>query len=373
MHRLARNTRISIHNLHQYRNERFLFGKIAAYFKGESKEDAARAMKDAVKELSKGITPGGLPAGAPGAMIAPVSSVDTLMEWDNVKDLKSLSIEQISELARAHFDGNFGEETARVPNRPRSIQLWQIILEKDPDNLEASYSLASCYQSGAGTHKDAILAFSMMQPLADKKDYHLAHYAVAIMYRKGEGVSVSPENDKKAFQHFRAAAKHGVQPALFNIGNCFSGGIGVDKNDKYAAQYYSAAAEAGDPAGKFTLGTWMVQGRGGLEKDLKKAFDMQCEAGQSGHPGAMFNAGCHLMTGQGCKIDESLAAQWFERAADEGNIPEACVNLGNMYRIGRGVDKDLIRARNLYARHAMTHSGCRELLHSVEAEIKASL
>jgi TPR repeat protein len=124
--------------------------------------------------------------------------------------------------------------------------------------------------------------------------------------------------------------------------------------------------------GKFTLGTWLVQGRGGLTVDTKRAFELQCEAGQAGFPGAMFNAGCHLMSGQGCEVDEALAAQWFQRAADVGNLPQACINLGNMYQEGRGVEQDLQKARVLYARNSMTHAASRQALLALEAQLRAT-
>lgn len=41
----------------------------------------------------------------------------------------------------------------------------------------------------------------------------------------------------------------------------------------------------------FTLGSWIYQGRAGLERDLKEAFKWQKKAADVGHPGALFNIG----------------------------------------------------------------------------------
>ena len=214
----------------------------------------------------------------------------------------------------------------------------------------------------------------MMLELANRKPegYHLAHYAVAVMLFENEGVKAmgNAEREKQGFYHMKEAARKGVLPALYNVGNCYSAGRGVKQSDHNAQLYYAAAVEAGDPAAKFTLATWHVQGRGGLPQDLERAFNLQIEAAQAGHLPAAFNAGCHLMTGHGCERDPEQAAKWFEMAA-EGNIMQACVNLANMYRDGLGVPKDLVKARNLVARFAAVDASCQKLMFALDAELAA--
>ena len=41
----------------------------------------------------------------------------------------------------------------------------------------------------------------------------------------------------------------------------------------------------------FTIGSWIYQGRAGLEKDLPESFKWQKLAADVGHPGALFNIG----------------------------------------------------------------------------------
>ena len=357
-------------------NHRTFFSKISTFFrmdsgsKDQAKDKAYGDMIEAVRELSRGQH--GLPK-VPGVQMQSVSNIlpSKLRELSN-QDIHALSIDELLELARSHYDGDFGDGGDVRVNKTQAATIWKLIVERDPSNCEAKYCLASSYRKGEGIRKDAAEAFLLMHELANKYDYYLAHYDVAVMYATNEGVAPSTGNDKEALTHFRKAAKAGVRPALYNIANFLAAGRGVEnKNqDSTAAKYYAEAAEAGDPAAMFAFGTWIVQGRGGLSKDYKKAFDWQCRAGQAGHPGAMYNAACHLMTGQGCAIDKPLAAQWFQKCVDAANIPEACVNLGNMYRDGNGVEKDLLKARSLYARHSMTHEGSRTNLFLVEQLIK---
>ena len=50
-------------------------------------------------------------------------------------------------------------------------------------------------------------------------------------------------------------------------------------------------------------------------------------------------------------MDHGLAVEWWTRAAEEGDaIPQ--LRLGEAYEAGRGVERDLERAREWYARAA---------------------
>jgi hypothetical protein len=292
----------------------------------------------------------------------------------DVTALTDLEVDQLEELARAHYEGEI-DGYSDEESIERSVAIWNEAASRG--SLESKYSLAVCYREGVGVSVDTTRSFEMMLELANNlSSYHLAHYAVAVMFLQGDGVSSDinkSEREKKGFHHMKEAASKGVLPALHNIANCYASGTGVKQSDYNAQLYYSAAAEAGDPAAKFTLGTWMVQGRGGLEKDLEKAFNLQLESAYAGHLAAAFNVGCHFMTGQGCQKNPSEAAKWFQKAADEGNIMQACVNLANMYREGVGVPKDLEQAKRLYGRFSMTDDGCRRMLALVQQELDGEL
>jgi len=323
----------------------------------KNKKEAAHAeLREAVRELSQGL-----------ARPQTGSSASSLHEMDALP-LSELDVDQLEELARAHYE----QEIPSSSSTARAVAIWTEAASRG--SAESKYSLAVCYRDGVGVTPDANKSFVMMLELATDPGYHLAHYAVAIMFMQNEGVTSGigqADREKQGFFHMNQAAKKGVLPALHNIANCYSAGRGVKQSDHNAQLYYSAAAEAGDPAAKFTLGTWIVQGRGGLGKDMERAFALQLEAAQAGHLPASFNVGCHLMTGQGCEKSPEEAAGWFEKAAD-GGIMQACVNLANMYRDGNGVEKNLTRARNLFGRFAVTDENCRNMVAVVQQEIDAA-
>lgn len=162
---------------------------------------------------------------------------------------------------------------------------------------------------------------------------------------------------------------------MHNIANAYASGQGVPKDETKAAHHYETAAHCGDPAAKFTLGTWLYAGKGGLTVDKKRAFQLQLEAAQAGHGVAMFNTGNAFLEGAVPETNYTEAAAWFEKAAQIG-FPEAAVNLGMMYRRGMGegetaVPKDLHKALEIFKKFSRIPM-CAELAEDVQSEINES-
>jgi TPR repeat protein len=202
------------------------------------------ALRDAVKELSKGsATPQSLPPSP------------TIQEWMTT-DLTNLNIYQLEQLARAYHEGMSG---IIDQNSVKAVEIWKFAMDLGSKN--ASYSYAASLRDGVGVERNFIAAFEILKKLADEDQYNLAYYAVGLMLSDGKHME---RNDEAALFYFRSAARAGILPALYNIGNFHSGGLGgLPKDDVKALRYYSAGAEAGDPAAKFTVGCWLSQGSGG--------------------------------------------------------------------------------------------------------------
>lgn len=156
--------------------------------------------------------------------------------------------------------------------------------------------------------------------------------------------------------------------ALHNVANAYAYGKGVEQNYSEAIKYYEAAIEKNDPFSKFTLGTWLYNGLGGLKVDKNRSFQLQLEAAEQGHPSAMFNTGSAYMEGIAIKQNFLIASEWFEKASNYGII-EANINLGNLYRLGQGVPKDLIKARDIFAKYANKNKLSAELFEITEEQI----
>lgn len=317
----------------------------------QQKAEAHMALKDAIKELS---------ADMPQMGPSP-SSQEKLRVWSQ-KSPDELDKEQLEELAKYYLDGLKDV----IPKDPsKAISLWTEAIKHG--SLESKYSRAICFREGVGTLKDPEKAFQEMKQLADDENFNLAHFIVASMLSTGEGCA---KDEAAAFQHFKLAARGGVQPALYNIGNCYAGGKGVKQNDKNATLYYEAGAEAGDPSALFTLGMWYINGRAG-SVDSEKSFNLQLRAAGKGHPGATFNVGVCYLSGAGIPTgsNNELAVEWFQKAV-RMKIPEAAVNLANMHVEGKGVKKDLQSAIDVLTQFSYTHDGCRALKVELEGKLK---
>jgi len=335
-------------------------------FPGPSAEAEAQReiLKEAVRELSHGMS-----------KPMQLSPADTLNKWAATfrgEKEKELSTEQLEELGRALYEGAASEPgtTVDLPkDEALAVQVWRSAAQRG--SVEASYSLAVCIREGRGCAKDSKDAFERMLELAEKKNYHLAHYAVAIMLTTTEAGG-QPDH-VKAFHHFKAAAKGGVMPALHNIANAYAAGRGVKQSDYNAMLYYQAAADAGDPHAMFSLAGWLHTGRAteGGKKYPEKAFQYNLQAAHMGHPAAMFNVGAAFMSGIGTGEgkDYVKAAGWFEKASYEGTgrIVEASINLGNLYRQGLGVPRDLDRAKSIFQKCAPFNSKCASILQEMNS------
>jgi len=156
---------------------------------------------------------------------------------------------------------------------------------------------------------------------------------------------------------------------LYNLGNAYAAGTGVQVDIGKAISFYEAAIKAGDPSSKFTYGTWLYKGINGVTVDKMRSFQLQLEAAETGHPYAMFNTGSAYMEGVAVTQDFQAAAVWFEKAAEKG-IVEANLNLGNLHRNGMGVPRDLHKAVEIFARFADHHELSAQIVEQVKQEIK---
>lgn len=96
--------------------------------------------------------------------------------------------------------------------------------------------------------------------------------------------------------------------ALNDLGIMFGDGIGTEVDMERAIKYYGLAATLGDDLAKSNLADIYRKGTNGVEKDLKRAFELYLN--------------CHL--------------------------PYAYYRVGEAYELGRGVAKDLKKAKQYY-------------------------
>ncbi len=72
-------------------------------------------------------------------------------------------------------------------------------------------------------------------------------------------------------------------------------------------------------------------------------------AAQAGDPEAQTNVGEIFERGLGGEANPEAAVVWYQKAADQG-FSRALFDLGTLYEQGQGVEKDRMKALNLYRR-----------------------
>lgn len=135
--------------------------------------------------------------------------------------------------------------------------------------------------------------------------------------------------------------------AAGHLASMYAYGKGVEQSDTIARSYYESAVKLGDMESGHVLAQWLAAGRGG-DVDVYRAFELNMIAANRGVPIAMFAIGVHFQSGEGApQQDYGEALLWYKRAADRGVVP-ACSNAGNMFLLGVGVHKDLVKAAEFF-------------------------
>lgn len=139
-------------------------------------------------------------------------------------------------------------------------------------------------------------------------------------------------------------------PAMTLLGELYSNGLGVRLSLDKAREWYLLAVKAGDPQAMVALGMMALQGRG-MGRDRAFAERMFTDAAKKDSIAALYNLG--LM-----KIDEeqqdfAAAARHFGRCAELGS-PDCQYALGALYKSGRGVEQNAVKATGLLEAAAKT-------------------
>ena len=119
------------------------------------------------------------------------------------------------------------------------------------------------------------------------------------------------------------------------------------KEFRRAFQLLAPLAARGDPQAQFRVAVMCRNGLGGVVNEAL-AFDLMRDAARQGHGLAQHELGVMYLYGECVTQDEAEAAVWLQRAVDHG-LAGAMRILGMMYEQGLGVERDMERAKRLYA------------------------
>ena len=231
----------------------------------------------------------------------------------------------------------------------------------------------------------------------------LAEFYLGYMYKHGKGVAQDLE---KAEEWYRKAAERGYVPAINDyavaileqfapfeeeVARITESFVGEDedvlrlKNEvevlrknvrKRTVRVLQLLAEYGNPTTQFNLGIMCIYDYDALPEDLKKPEEWFQKAANHGHVPAQYYLARTYEEGLGgVTPDLEKAVEWYTKAAkqDEPDGPKARSlvealmrtkgttpgyapaqsRLATMYREGKGVDQDLLKAFGLYHQAAV--------------------
>lgn len=218
-------------------------------------------------------------------------------------------------------------------------------------------------EPGKENYDDVIELFTRA---ADLGSYD-ASYSVGKLYLNGAGKMLVP-NEQLAIKYLTVAADHGHLMAQIELAKRFltksSGLVGNEKFEAKAYRYFKEAADQGSAEGWLNIAHQYLYGEV-IETDLNKAVECLERAavtvdytdnGRS-NSRALCILGRIYRYGMGeVSTDFGKAVGYFTESANR-KFPNACLELGKLYVRGKGVAKNLARARALLESvHAFSES-----------------
>ena len=240
----------------------------------------------------------------------------------------------------------------------------QRAMKGDGDRL-AEFYLGYMYKHGKGVAQDLEKALEWYTKAAEKKYFPAMNdFAVAVVE---ESVGLEEVSTRLA------ASSVGGEEVL-RIRNYIKTSRKTFK--EFTAIYLQLLAEYGNPTTQFNLGIMCIYDYDALPEDLKKPEEWFQKAANQGHVPAQYYLAQTYEEGLGgVTPDLEKAVEWYTKAAkqDEPDGPKARSlvealmrtkgttpgyapaqsRLATMYREGKGVDQDLLKAFGLYHQAAV--------------------
>ena len=221
-------------------------------------------------------------------------------------------------------------------------------------NPAAKYALADLYERGEGVDADFDRATELYRSAA-ADDHPIALRRLAELLFS----DVTVEDKKEALAFCRRAVNVGDGESIVDLGLAYENGWGVDKDVKKAAELYQKALAKGvksagsrleelKPEVQYQRGVACMEGSV-TPRNFTLAREWFEKAAEQGHVDATCRLAELLQYGLGGKVDVKRAISLYEQA-DAGGSASAAVDLGFIYFQGRKAKEDFDKARVYYER-----------------------
>lgn len=196
----------------------------------------------------------------------------------------------------------------------------------------------------AFNEQDYSLAFTEFLPDADAGDYRSQYY-IGYLYVNGLGVQ---KDGKKGVEYLQKAVDQNHDMAQALMGYLYSEGLFVRKDKKKALELYQLAADSNNVSANLNLGVMYYKGDS-VPRDYDMALQYFNKVPLSSNPVVCRYLGDIYYNNPSLR-DYKKASQYYELAARQKDL-NAYYNLGEMYRTGRGTEKNFKQAM-IYHKYA---------------------
>ena len=250
--------------------------------------------------------------------------------------------------------------------------LKSMVLDGEPGSMETI--------TGQRLLELADVAEPLDKEQAEKEEQEYALRQFRQEQPQGEGISVraiyrDPITGKMKRDLFweRAGAEAGDPEAMIKLGTAYLTGDGVERDPVKAVEYYRHAAEMDEPVGQYNMGIQCARGEG-VQRDFAAAISWMEKARDNGDPDAVTQlkllrdapeiekkayAGdaeaqarfSTLLANYSSKENVKESVEMAQRSVEQG-CPRGYHCLGTRYDYGMGVEKDPVKAADLYRQGA---------------------
>lgn len=137
-----------------------------------------------------------------------------------------------------------------------------------------------------------------------------------------------------------------VSDAQFNIAKAMGQGIGIPRNDPEMVKWYITSARQGNADAQFQLGILYMQGRG-VTRDVQEGMRWFNAAAAQGHELAKDYLQLWSNELDNATLGGSIAITWLKENARNWDL-DSLFLLGQMFEMGRGVNKNLNESKLWY-------------------------
>lgn len=257
--------------------------------------------------------------------------------------------------------------------RKKYTQLAPLNIADSKLSLSDGYKRAQALVKGTpDIATDPYRAARILKSIAASKDDKYANKAkilLAKLYLVGNGVT---KDEKKAITLLEQAISYFPENAGMSLGDYYQ----ANRQYERAEKYFKQAAVAGN-AGAYVDLSYLYRNKlvtppsaDASDNMLKLAQNQLLEKLAIGHCNSLYTIGKLFLNEYYQAYDEQTALAWLKTGAD-ANVRSSITTLASLYKEGRGVERNMrkakelwIRAANMGSRTAMYELGANALLHS---------